>query len=76
MLFLYLLFSYLLCLIECHINTIIYKQRRNNILYLLSYKLGKTAGTLQASIFYRDLEDLCRDLGELCRDFEDLCRDL
>ena len=37
------------CLIECHINTIIYKQKRNNIVYLLSYKLGKTAGSLQAS---------------------------
>ena len=37
------------CLIECHINTIIYKQKRNNIVYLLSYKLGKTAGSLRAS---------------------------
>ena len=37
------------CLIECHINTIIYKQKRNNLVYLLSYKLGKTAGSLQAS---------------------------
>ena len=37
------------CLIECHINTIIYKQKGNNIVYLLSYKLGKTAGSLHAS---------------------------
>ena len=37
------------CLIECHINTIIYKKKGNNIVYLLSYKLGKTAGSLQAS---------------------------
>ena len=37
------------CLIECHINTVIYKQKRNNIVYLLSYKLGKTAGSLRAS---------------------------
>ena len=36
-------------LIECHINTIIYKKERNNIVYLLSYKLGKTAGRLQVS---------------------------
>ena len=36
-------------LIECHINTIIYKQKRNNTVYLLSYKLGKMAGSLQAS---------------------------
>ena len=37
------------CLIECHINTIIYKQKRKNIVYLFSYKLGKTAGSLHAS---------------------------
>ena len=36
-------------LIECHMNTIIYKQKRDNIVYLLSYKLGKTPGSLQAS---------------------------
>ena len=34
------------CLIECHINTIIYKQKRNDIVYLLSYQLGKTAGAV------------------------------
>ena len=37
------------CLIECHINTIIYKQKRKNIVYLFSYKLGKMAGSLHAS---------------------------
>ena len=37
------------CLVECHINTIIYKQKRNNIVYLFSYKLGKTSGSLHAS---------------------------
>ena len=40
------------CLIECHINTIIYKKKRNNIVYLqLSplLQIGKDGGSLQAS---------------------------
>ena len=39
------------CLIECHINTIIYKQKRNNIV------LGKTVGSLQAS--YPSISSIC-----------------
>ena len=54
------------CLIECHINTIIMRNRKGILFYiiLLSYKLGKTAESLQAS--YLAISSACGYLMTLC----------